>query len=356
MKSQTLSGRALSSLRSLSLALRRHRLLVGAIVGLSFLALALRNIDLQVVFATLKSTNFPHLIPALILLMSTFVLKALRWKLILEPVRNLKARSLFSMVLIGYFGNFVLPANAGELVRTFLLGRRENLSKSSILATIFIEKTLDVMTFILLLAIILLRFPLPSWLFHLGSAATLALILTGLLLAVLLRQRRGGQTLVSRVVKGTSSESALKVAGILHSFIAGLEAMQRRERIGGAFLASASVWMLLSTAFYFVGLAIGIRVPFYAYVLLMVIINFGALLPALPGRVGTLEFLTISTLAIFAIDKGHALAFVIVLRAIRLLPITLGYLYFQREGFRLGRESYGGLDAEADDLAKPRFV
>ena len=114
--------------------------------------------------------------------------------------------------------------------------------------------------------------------------------------------------------------------------------------MGTVLAITPAVWLLLAAAFSVIGRAVGIGIPYPAFILLMVVIGLGAaILPALPMRVGTLEFLVISTFAIFGVERGQALAFVILLRAVRLVPFTLGYLSFQREGLHLmqGKASEG---------------
>ncbi|MGH2569462.1 MAG: lysylphosphatidylglycerol synthase transmembrane domain-containing protein, partial [Bacteroidota bacterium] len=124
-----------------------------------FLYLAFRNANLTDLWNSLKSANLwwiAALVP--IGLLSHWV-RALRWKYLLAPVkRNARGRNLFSAVMIGYMVNNILP-RAGELVRAYVIGKSEGISKSSALGTVVVERILDTVTFLFMLCVILFLYP-----------------------------------------------------------------------------------------------------------------------------------------------------------------------------------------------------
>ncbi|MDL1897827.1 flippase-like domain-containing protein, partial [Anaerolineae bacterium CFX7] len=119
------------------------RLSIGLVISLALLYFTFRNLNWAEVGQALRSANYIYVALAALVILATFAVRAMRWSWLLRPVRVLAWRGLFSVVLIGFFGNYVLPAKTGELVRAYVLGKRESISKSAILGSIAVEKTMD---------------------------------------------------------------------------------------------------------------------------------------------------------------------------------------------------------------------
>ena len=118
-----------------------HLLSVG-ISGLFLLAI-LWQVNIQQIKEALKTADYAYVPLAVLLTLLTNILRSYRWKYLLNPIRPIGIVSVFSGVAIGYMANNVLPARLGELVRSYFLGQKEGLSKSSTLATIVVERLLD---------------------------------------------------------------------------------------------------------------------------------------------------------------------------------------------------------------------
>jgi len=323
-------------------------------VGLVLLLLVLVKVDLRATVTTLKAASYGYLVPAALFLMLFLALKAVRWSYLLGSAGRASREAVFSAVLVGYFGNQVLIANSGELLRALVLGQKEDLSKSAILGTIVVEKIMDVSVLCFSLLLLLWLIPTPTWVGQVGLWATLilplglALVATlilalGLaLVAFFLYRNRKAAYLLTSLLERLFPLWAQGMARLFNSFVDGLRALERRGEAAVAFLLGFPMWALLVISFYFVGLGAGITLPPQAYTLPMVLVALGAFVLT-PGGMGTLEFFGIGSLAILSVDSGQALAFVILVRAVRLLPIVWGYLLFSKEGFgfrSLGREAY----------------
>ena len=86
------------------------------------------------------------------------VLRALRWQYLLAPIGHTRFVPAFRTTVIGFAASAVLPARAGEVIRPYLLARQESLSATATFATIIIERLLDAMTCVILLASFVLLF------------------------------------------------------------------------------------------------------------------------------------------------------------------------------------------------------
>ncbi len=106
------------------------------------------------------------------------------------------------------------------------------------------------------------------------------------------------------------------------------------------------MWLFLVVSFHFLGLAALIELPFGPYVFPVVVIALAASIPNPPWNVGMLEILSITTLRVFGVASSQALAFVVLMRAMRLVPIVWGYALFSREGYGLRSGPQASLEVE----------
>ena len=128
--------------------MKRYKVL-GILLSVVLLSVVLYRADLSRVAAALREADYRYLPLAVIIYLTSFLLRSLRWGILLRPVKpGIGFARLFSTIIIGWTSNNLLPARVGELVRAYLIGKRESISKSSSLATIVVERILD--SFILL--------------------------------------------------------------------------------------------------------------------------------------------------------------------------------------------------------------
>lgn len=313
----------------------RIRLILGIVISLVLLFLTFRELDWQEVGAALRSANFVPILIAVVVMLGAFGLRAMRWSWLLRPVRYFAWQRLFSVVLIGFFGNYVLPAKTGELVRAYVLGKRENLSKSAILGSIAVEKTMDTLILFGILLTTLWTVPLPDWISDFEKVAALFLIAVLAVMFLLAARGRHVSNLIVRVLQFVFPWWKERVARMTNSFVDGLGVLYHRSSIGMVIILSLAIWTLTTLNFWLIGNALGLNLPLYAYVIIVAITNMASFVPSLPGRFGTLEFLSVTVLGLFSIDKNVAVLFPILLRIVQLLPILLGYFFLNREGVRI---------------------
>jgi glycosyltransferase 2 family protein len=313
----------------------RIRWAVGLIISLSLLLLTLRGLQWRELLAASRSTDYTLILLAVGVIFVTFVGRAWRWSFLLRPIRRLRTEELLPIVLIGFFGNYVLPAKAGELVRAYVLSKRGPLSKSAILGSIAVEKTMDMLILFVILLGVLWAVPLPEWItqFEQGAAVVLLALLV-LVFALAARGRRVAD-LIARGLQFVLPWGKARVARLTQSFTDGLGVLYQGSNLGAVILLSGTVWGLMTCMFAIIGSAIGLHVPLYVYLILAATTNMANLVPALPGRLGTLEFLSVTVLGLFGVTSSTALLFPLLLRLVQLTPVLLGYFFLNREGVRL---------------------
>jgi len=315
--------------------MRNLRIFLGMAISLLLLLVVLRGIDLENLREAFSQANYLYLLPASLVLLSSFLLRSVRWGYLVAPLRDLAFGTLFRGVVIGYFSNFILPANTGELVRTYLVGRRVQMSKSSLLATIVVEKAMDVLVLILFLVITLLSLSSSGWLRELTVLAALLLAAGWVVMLLLVYQHQWATIILERFLDRLSSNLTKKVMFRWGFFVDGLGSLRQGGRLLIALASSVGLWATVMLAWYLTGRSLNLALSLFSYALPLSVTFLASSIPTLPGRIGTFEFLVVACLGLFAVQSSHALALAVLVRGIRLLPLALGYLLLSREGFGL---------------------
>jgi glycosyltransferase 2 family protein len=305
---------------------RRWQLVAGLVISAIFLWLALGHLDLSLVWREVVEANYWWLLPALLAYFVTVGLRSVRWEMLLRPVQPVAARRLFGIQVLGYLGNNIYPFRIGELLRVYLLRRRENVSFSTGLATLVVERLFDGLAVLLLLLMALPLAPLPGELrplvFFTGLMFGLALVVF-LLLAI-----APGRVLALWLSLPVPVRWQEPVTARLSRFIAGFSSMQSGWGLGRLLSFSLVIWLIETAKYWLVMQAFPFVVSFAVLLLTNGVINLATILPSAPGFVGTFDLPGIFMLRFFDVPETVATAYILVLHAVLWLPSTLfGFAY-----------------------------
>ncbi len=128
---------------------RNLQFAIGIVISAVFIYMALPGLHFQLVLETLQSANYWWLLPGVAVFFVGLWVRTWRWQYMLRPIKPVPILHLFPLVCIGYFGNNVFPFRAGEVLRSYLLKREENISFVSSLTTVLIERIFDGLTMLL---------------------------------------------------------------------------------------------------------------------------------------------------------------------------------------------------------------
>jgi uncharacterized protein (TIRG00374 family) len=337
---------------------RSRQFLIGIVVSIIFLAWALSNEDLGQIAGALGGANYWALLPALGLYFLGVWVRAVRWRILLKPIApKVSLAKTFEVVVIGYMANDVLPARIGELVRAYVLSKREGVRKTATLATILVERIFDGLTMVGFAAAVVLIVTVlaPSTLrtgpgHNLGTVLTqqsglIGIVAIGLLVVLLAfiaiaSSRQRAESAVRFGLRFLPGRLHERVATLADSFIDGLGSLRNASGMASVFGLSIVAWLLESSMYYVLGTwgfslktADGTFLPFYAYVLATSFANLSTLIPQAPGFVGVFDAIAkIVLVGAFGVESSRAISYVLVLHAALLLPITLlGFVYLWRE-------------------------
>ncbi|MCK4490806.1 MAG: flippase-like domain-containing protein, partial [Anaerolineales bacterium] len=123
--------------------MKRWQFWVGLGVSAGFMYLALRGLGIGDVWEPLRSAQYWWLLPGVGVYFIGVWVRSWRWHYLLRPIKSVSTPKTFPIVAIGYMGNNIYPARAGEILRAFVLKRKEDISISASLATIVVERVFD---------------------------------------------------------------------------------------------------------------------------------------------------------------------------------------------------------------------
>jgi uncharacterized protein (TIRG00374 family) len=302
----------------------KYKTLAGILISLVLLYFAFREVEYAELGRALSDAQYIYLLPVAVLGVFSLVMRAFRWRILLEPIKKVGFRSLFSTTSIGLMANNLLPARLGEFVRAYLIGEREGISKSASLATIVIERILDGFAVLLFLALVIVVWPVdfPAW-FTKISVITIAGYSAVIIILVLLRSSKEKAQRFTHFLTGPLPERVrVKISRALGSFIDGLEIVKNFKELVIAGILSLLVWFPNVVIIHLLLRAMGIELPFQASFVLLVILAIGIMIPSAPGFAGTIQYCSVIGLAIFSIPKSLALSFSIVYHAGVFIPVT----------------------------------
>lgn len=102
--------------------------------------------------ASLKSIHYVYVFPIVIMGLLSHYFRALRWKMLADPIKVISRRNAFYTTMLGYFGNTFVP-RAGEILRCSALAKYEKMPFPSVLGTVIVERAFDLVCFILFIVL-----------------------------------------------------------------------------------------------------------------------------------------------------------------------------------------------------------
>lgn len=310
-----------------------------------FLYLAFRNVRLGDLWNSLREVHYGWIVLFVIVSLLSHIVRAVRWKIFLNPLKaDTSYRNLFSAVMIGYMVNNILP-RVGELVRPYVIGKLEGISKSSALGTVVVERIIDTGSFFFILCAVLSLAPGSLSHFSQDAAALRPLFLAGSAVSViamfwlflksesLFRFVRWFKPLVPH-------RFADKADHVIDAFLTGFRVSRAREHFAMIAILSIVIWGLY---------ALGLYVAFFAYdslaarglgfdqaIILLTVTSIAFVMPA-PGAFGTYHsFLMLAMMKLYGVDSVTALSYSVVTHEMGYLVVmTCGLYFFFKDHIRV---------------------
>lgn len=323
------------------------RTLAVAALALLLLGFFLHNVDLRGVVGEILRARPEWLLLSIATMPVNLAIRAWRWQYLLEPLGTTSFANAFQATAVGFAANSVLPARAGEVIRPYFLARREKLSATGAFATIIVERLLDTLTVLLLLASYVFIFgrdlgsanPVAfTAMKGLGGVAAATSLVALVVLFMLARDPAALGRTLGRLAEVLPSKFAGLLADVAEKFAAGLAAVRRPGRLLVALAISLPLWLCISLGTWAVVQGFHLAVPMTGSFLLTAMLVIGVAVPT-PGAVGGFhEALRAGLTLFFAAPNDAAVGAAIVLHAFSILPsLVLGLFFAAHEGLNLTR-------------------
>jgi uncharacterized protein (TIRG00374 family) len=318
--------------------MRSHiRTVIVLAVAAALVFLFLRNVDLRHVAGEIVRARIRWLFVSLVAAVVSIALRALRWQYLLEPLGHASFGNSFRATAVGFAANSILPARAGEVIRPYFLARHENMTATGAFATIILERVLDVLTVLVLLASSVFVFnrgvgaanPTAFAAMKWAGATALGGSIVALVVMFVLAGDPGriGRWMM-RVERRVPSKLAGLIGSVAEKFSLGLGAVRRPGRLFVALLWSFPLWLTIAAGLWAVSEAFRIDVPFTGSFLLLAILVIGVAVPT-PGAIGGFhEAYRLGATMFFGAPDNAAVGAAIVAHLLSVGPVLILGLFF----------------------------
>jgi glycosyltransferase 2 family protein len=322
----------------------RIRTALVSLLAIALLAWFLRSANLAAVGMQIRHARIDLLVVALIFVAVTYVVRTIRWQYLLQPIGPTRFSNAFRTTVIGFAAMGLLPARAGDVLRPYLLARREGLSATSTFATIVMERVLDLVAVLSLLALYVWvlggRDILPPQLLRPIELSTAAGAAASVVMMAAMWTLATHPERVARFVLRSERVLPHRVAHALselaRTFSHGFAVAREPRALVLALLWSFPVWLAIAMDAWVVSEAFGIHMPFAGSFLVQALLVIGVAVPT-PGAVGSFhEAYRIAVTTFFHAPNDAAIGAAIVLHAASFIPVvTLGIIFMIRDGLSI---------------------
>jgi uncharacterized protein (TIRG00374 family) len=312
-----------------------RRAVIGIAVSVLLLYLAFRGTDWSALGRSFKAASPWHWALAALAGVTNHLLRAMRWGVILAPVKRASWRSRVAAVMVSNFANNVLPLRLGELARAHVLTRTEGIETATALVSVVFERFIDILSVVVMLGLLAVLVPGNSWV---GQIAWMlfgvsVVGLGTLLIAYRLRARIGRIVDKAKTQLEKSGGMAAKLRLLffraLHDGAAGAAGAASPKGIGP--ITAYTIVMLVA------GFASNLAPllpyatntsPWIPAYVAYGFVTVAAAIPSAPANVGPIQYACVLALKPYGLSREQALAYSFVYHGSQFVPLTLiGLVY-----------------------------
>ncbi|MBZ0273995.1 flippase-like domain-containing protein [bacterium] len=333
--------------------MRSWKFWLGLVLSVFFFWLAARNIDVGLFLSSLATIKSWAVVLAMAIVVATLMIRGVRWRYLLLPVKPIRFPQLFWSTTIGFAVNNVLPARLGEFARAYSLARRETIAFGASFGSIVVERLYDSFAVLFLFTGILFAFDLDLSRVIPVSEGRVALVLAvggaGLLAAILALKWKtyAAVAWLGFLLKPLPPRAGKFVIGLFTSFVRGLTQSTRPSHVAIIVVTSIAIWVVSAFNMYYAVYAFDVELSFRAVVVLIMAVAVAVAVPAAPGYVGVYHYLAQQALVKYAgVEETLALSIAVIIHATNYLPQTV---------LGLARFAYEGLSVKQIEAAKERI-
>jgi uncharacterized protein (TIRG00374 family) len=341
----------------------------GAIGSAVFLAVFfVLFVDFDTIGGVLSDANYVYVLPSLVFYFVAVWFRAVRWKFLLRPLIGKPSKSIYSVVVVGYMANNLIPVRIGEIVRSYYLSLRESCSATAAFGTVAVERATDILALLFFLAAAGLMgtvgveraigdisSDIP------GGAAVLSLVailpFVAVLTVVIVISTASSQTVLGwldRMMFMIGSGLRSRLLGIAERLLEGLTVISSPKDLAKVFAWSIPVWGSEAVMYYLIAQGFDLRpifdsqMEFIAAILVFTAAaNLAGVLPSTAGSWGPFDFFGAAALVALGVGQDVAAAFALTVHvALWVPPTVVGAVLLVLDGSSLSKLIKGARESD----------
>ncbi len=308
---------------------------------------------------TFRGAKWTWILVATLIHVFSFVLRGWRWQVLVKPVKRVGFWQAFNPLMIGFTCNTVLPLRVGEFARPAVFAAKEHVSFSASLATVVLERVLDMLAVLVALGIAVTFVQAPNaepaapaavvaqadgpaaqaapaepsaaaaalsqikkWGKIVGPIALLAVVV----FFVLGARPKHAERLLKKCTSFFPHAIQDKLVDFFDKFVVGLQSLEDKKDAGWLVFWTAVVWFDIVLVYWVTAFAFGIPLTLIGATLCFVLAAAAVAAPQAPGFLGPFQVAVQFGLAMLHVDATSAASYAIMLWIISMIPtVALGF-------------------------------
>lgn len=302
--------------------------ILGVIISIALMIFLFKDINLSEFAGSFANADKTLLLTAGAVYLANYILRSLRWMFILKSIKILKVRTLLPTILASYSANNILPLRAGEIVRAVHGRKKTGIPAARLFSTVIVERIIDVLMLLVLLAVSVLLNPLILSKIDFGTSfavicASLTIIIVCAVTAAVYKDK------LAEFVPG-------RLKPLFIQLTEGLKCISSAENLFYTVLVSSAIWFAENITVYLVYRGFNIGIDMMQSLLMLVVINLMITIPSTPGFIGIVESACVLVLSAYGMSGPEVLAAAVGLHLIQFVPVTiLGLIILIKDGVNL---------------------
>jgi len=347
----------------------------GAICSAVFLVVFIvLFVDFDTIGDVLGDANYVYVLPSLVFYFVAVWFRAARWKFLLRPLIGKPTKNIYSVVVVGYMANNLIPVRIGEVVRSYYLSLRESCSATAVFGTVAVERAADVLALLFFLAAAGLMGSIgveravgdissdvP------GGALVLALVallpFVAVLTVVIIISKASSQTVLGwldRMMFMIGGGIRSRLLGIAERLLEGLTVISSPIDLAKVFAWSIPVWGSEAVMYYLIAQGFDLRpvfdsqMEFIAAILVFTAAgNLAGVLPSTAGSWGPFDFFGAAALVALGVGQDVAAAYALTVHvALWVPPTVVGAVLLILDGSSLSKLMKGARKSDQSILGE----
>jgi len=306
--------------------------ITGWVVTAALIWVILTRIDMRALWDEITQANWWYLAAAALVNIGVILLKTFRWQWLMSPAHRASYANIFNASMIGFAANNVLPVRGGDMLKIYLLGKWERVSRTMLASVTGLDKLFEGMAILALFGLLSFHSTFPEWV---QRGTVIVSVVTAISLAIcvmlMLHHRRSIHS--TEDVAGRISRLAAKLGS-------GMLVLASSRLILATLALSIAICLLQIGTIWLCQLAFDLHMALWVPALVFVAINLAIIVPSAPSGLGPFEAAGVLAYSWFGVGPALGLGVALCYHAVQFLPVTAaGAVIYHVKAIRVPKEA-----------------